>query len=79
MSAHPGATLNIIGPRGAILNQTYLVLGIGLVLLGVIAASRGRQRPNASVPKGQKATSSLVGTIGMFFLGLGMVLVVISL
>jgi hypothetical protein len=61
------------------LNLTYLVLGIGLVLLGVIAASIGRRRPNASVSQGQKATASPVGTAGMFFLGLGIVLVIISL
>jgi hypothetical protein len=58
------------------LNQTYLVLGIGLVFLGIIAASLGR-RPKASIPEGKKA--SPMGTVGMFFLGLGIVLVIIGL
>jgi len=61
------------------LNQTYLVLGIGLVLLGIIAASLGRRRPNASISEGKKATASPIGTVGMFLLGLGIVLVVIGL
>ena len=61
------------------MNQTYLILGIGLALLGIIVASLGRRRPNASIPEGKKATTSTVGTVGMFFLGLGIVLVVIGL
>jgi hypothetical protein len=61
------------------LNQIYLVLGIGLVLLGVIATNLGRRRPNAPIPEGKKATTSPMGTVGMFFLGLGIVLVIIGL
>jgi hypothetical protein len=62
------------------LNQTYLVLGVGLILLGVIAASLGRRgSPTESLPEGKKATTSPIGTVGMFFLGLGIVLVVIGL
>jgi hypothetical protein len=59
-------------------NQTYLVLGIGLVLLGIIAANFGRRRPNASISEGKK-TASPIATMGMFLLGLGIVLVVIGL
>jgi hypothetical protein len=61
------------------LNQTYLVLGIGLVLLGVLAASLGRRKPDASLSGRKKATASPIGTVGMFLLGLGIVLVVIGL
>jgi len=61
------------------LNQAYLVLGIGLVLLGVIAANFGRRRPNIPISEGKKATASPIATVGMFFLGLGIVLVVIGL
>jgi hypothetical protein len=61
------------------LNQIYLVLGIGLVLLGVLAANLGRRKPDASLSGGKKATASHMGTVGMFFLGLGIVLVVIGL
>jgi hypothetical protein len=61
------------------MNQTYLVLGIGLFLLGIIAASFGRQGHNAPIAEGKKATASPIATVGMFFLGLGIVLVVIGL
>jgi hypothetical protein len=61
------------------LNETYLVLGIGLVLLGVLAANLGRRRPDASPSGGKKAKASPMGTVGMFFLGLGIVLIVIGL
>jgi hypothetical protein len=61
------------------LNETYLVLGVGLVLLGAIAASLGRRRPDTSPSEGKKATASPMGTVGKFFLGLGIVLVVIGL
>jgi hypothetical protein len=61
------------------LNQTYLILGVGLVILGVLAASSGRRKPDASLSEGKKAKGSPMGTVGMFFVGLGIVLVVISL
>jgi hypothetical protein len=61
------------------LNEIYLVLGIGLAILGVIFASLGRRRPDASPSEGKKAKASPMGTAGMFLLGLGIVLVVIGL
>jgi hypothetical protein len=66
-------------PSSDLLNLSFLVLGVGFVLLGVIAVSSGRRVPNASLPDGKKATTSLKGTLGMFFLGLGLVLVLIGL
>jgi len=61
------------------LNQSFLVLGLVFALLGTITARSGRRKPNASPPEGKKATASPLGTVGMFFLGLGIVLVIIGL
>ena len=61
------------------MNQSFIVLGIGFLLLGIMAVSSGRRKPNASPPEGKKATTPLIGTLGMFFLGLGLVLVLIGL
>jgi len=61
------------------LNQGFLVLGLGFALLGTIIARSGRRKPNASPLEGKKATASPLGTVGMFFLGLGIVLVIIGL
>ena len=61
------------------MNQSFLVLGLVFALLGVITARSGRRKPNASPPEGKKATGSPLGTVGMFFLGLGIVLVIIGL
>src|SRR5579863_4008680 len=60
------------------LNQGFLVLGLGFALVGIIAARSGRRRPSAS-PIEKKAAASPLGTVGMFFLGLGIVLVIIGL
>ena len=62
-----------------LLNLDYLVLGVGLILVGVIAANLGRRKSSVPPPAGKKATTSLVGTVGMFFLGLGVVLLVLGL
>ncbi|HVB96065.1 MAG TPA: hypothetical protein VND41_05640 [Nitrososphaerales archaeon] len=61
------------------MNQSFLVLGLGLALLGMIIARSGRRKANPS-PQGEKrATTSTFGPVGMFFLGLGLVLVIIGL
>lgn len=60
------------------MNQGFLVLGLVFALLGMIAARSGRPKPDASPPEG-KAKASPLGTAGMFFLGLGIVLVIIGL
>jgi hypothetical protein len=60
------------------LNQEFLLLGVVFVLIGIIAASFGRRRPNAS-GGGDGKKGSPLGTIGMFFLGLGVVLAIIGL
>ncbi len=61
------------------MNQSFVALGIGLVLVGVIAANSGRRKPSAPPPAKKKAATSPLGTVGMFFLGLGLVLVIIGL
>gem|GEM_PF-4805150 len=61
------------------MNQSFLVLGLGFALVGILTARSGRRKPNASPPEGKRATGSPLGTVGMFFLGLGMVLVIIGL
>jgi hypothetical protein len=60
------------------LNLGYIVLGVGFAIVGIIAAGSARRKRNAPTPDG-KATTSLRGTLGMFFLGLGLVLVIIGL